>query len=414
VLSLCRRVSVIPSRVLGSFFIPAITLSIVLRCFFPGPACAEQPNSPAQPARAQEGSSKAAEEESLWQYGAYLDVSYGLDFNFPENHQFRSRGTTPRTNELAPNMALGYVRKLATAESRWGMELGGQGGYDTRNFAYGQDRPHVGGGDTLRHIAYANVSYLAPNGMTVLAGLFDSLIGYESLYAVKNLNYSRSWIADNSPYKMFGIYARYPIRNDLTVGAAVLNGYWHLAHPNNQPSYLGQVSWKASHRLTITENVYYGPDQRQTSLEFWRVFSNFIVGWEGDDLTVAFSYDLGTENIAADPNHPRTFWTGAALFTRWHIDGPWSVAARPELYWDQDGRQTGFEQFVKAITTTVEYKVPLKANHVVLRLEHRYDESTGAQGGFFKGGDIAPGRPGLARDQHLLFFAAMWTFDSLR
>jgi hypothetical protein len=373
---------------------------------------AEEPNPPTQPARAQEVSSKAVEEESLWQYGAYLDVSYGLNFNFPENHQFRSRGTTPRTNELAPNMALGYVRKLATAESRWGMEIGGQGGYDTRTFAFGQDLPHVGSGDTLRHIAYANVSYLAPNGMTLLAGLFDSLIGYESLYAMKNPNYSRSWIADNSPYKMFGIYARYPVRNDLTLGAAVLNGYWHLAHPNNQPSYLAQLSWKASDRLTLTENVYYGPDQRQTSLEFWRVFSNFIMAWEGDDLTVAFSYDLGTENIAADPTHPRTFWTGAALFTRWHIDGPWSVAARPELYWDQDGRQTGFEQFVKAVTTTLEYKVPVKAGNVVLRLEHRYDESTGAQGGFFKGGDLAPGRPGLARDQHLLFFAAMWAFDS--
>src|SRR5688500_6110038 len=184
-----RHVNPVRWGVLKPIFIPVISFAMVVILLLPGAICAEQPNRPAQPVQAQEGSSKAAEENSLWHYGAYLDVSYGLNFNFPENHQFRSRGTTPRTNELAPNMALGYVRKLATAESRWGMELGGQGGYDTRNFAYGQDLPHVGGGDTFRHIAYANVSYLAPSGMTVLAGLFDSLIGYESLYAAKNLNY---------------------------------------------------------------------------------------------------------------------------------------------------------------------------------------------------------------------------------
>ena len=45
---------------------------------------------------------ESAKRHGDWQYGAYLDVSYGLNFNFPENHRFRSRGTTARTNELAP------------------------------------------------------------------------------------------------------------------------------------------------------------------------------------------------------------------------------------------------------------------------------------------------------------------------
>ena len=135
---LSRRVSLTRSRVLQSLFIPAITLSIVLTCCFPGPARAEQPNPPAQPARTQEGASKAAGEESLWQYGAYLDVNYGLNFNFPENHQFRSRGTTPRTNKLAPNMALGYVRKLATAESRWAWNSEGKAGTTHKTLPMGK------------------------------------------------------------------------------------------------------------------------------------------------------------------------------------------------------------------------------------------------------------------------------------
>jgi len=68
---------------------------------------------------------------SEWHYGATVDLSYALDFNFPENHRWRSKGITPRVNELAPNMVQGYVRKDVSETSRWGMEFGVQGGYDT-------------------------------------------------------------------------------------------------------------------------------------------------------------------------------------------------------------------------------------------------------------------------------------------
>src|SRR5689334_3723580 len=68
--------------------------------------------------------------QSQWHYGAYLDLSYPIDFNFPQNHLWRSKGTTQRVNELTPNMILGYIRKDADGSSRWGMEFAVQGGYD--------------------------------------------------------------------------------------------------------------------------------------------------------------------------------------------------------------------------------------------------------------------------------------------
>jgi hypothetical protein len=103
---------------------------------------------------------------------------------------------------------------------------------------------------------------------------------------------------------------------------------------------------------------------------------------------------------------------GAALPLRWTIGEPWSVAVRPEFFWDRNGRQTGFEQTVKAVTTTLEYRLPHKRTNTILRLEHRFDESTGAAGGFFKRGDISPGMPGLTGSQHLLSLSLLWSFDS--
>jgi hypothetical protein len=165
-------------------------------------------------------------------------------------------------------------------------------------------------------------------------------------------------------------------------------------------------------RLTLTQTIYGGPDQTDTSLEFWRLYGNHILEWKGDDVTVAASFDIGTEGIAGQPGSPRTFVMGGNMVIRWHITGPWSVAVRPEFYWDRNGRWTGAEQFVKAVTSTVEYKFPYKWTNTVVRVEHRYDDSTGVGGGFFKDGEIRPGVIGLVPGQHLLLAGVLLSFDS--
>ena len=350
-----------------------------------------------------------------WHYGAYVDVGYVGNFNFPDNHLWRHRATAAHHNELSPNMGLAYVRKDAITSSRWGMELGFQGGRDSEEFAFLVGERRVEGSDVLRHLHRANVSYLAPvgKGLTITAGLFNSLMGYESLYAKDNANYTRSWIADNTPYMMFGVNAQYPLSDALTVTAFVVNSYYHLAHPNDHPSYGGRWIWKATPRFTLMQTLYAGPDQTDTSMEFWRLYGNQILEWKGDDVTIAASLDIGTERIASQSGNPRAFVMGGNLVVRWHVAGPWSMALRPEFYWDRNGRWTGAEQFVKAITSTVEYQVPYKWTNTIVRVEHRYDDSTGAGGGFFKSGEIRPGVPGIVPGQHLFLLGVLVSFESL-
>lgn len=349
-----------------------------------------------------------------WHYGAYVDVGYVGNFNFPDNQLWRSRSTAAHHNQLAPNMGLAYVRKDATESSPWGMELGFQGGRDSEEFAFLVGERRVEGSDVLRHIHRANVSYLAPvgKGLTITTGLFNSLMGYESLYAKDNANYTRSWIADNTPYMMFGLHAQYPVGDALTVSAFVVNSYYHLAHPDDLPSYGGRWIWKATPQLTLTQTLYGGPDQRDTSLKFWRLYGNHIVEWKNDDLLVAASFDIGTENVAYRPNSPRAFVMGGNMVVRWRITGSWSVAVRPEFYWDRNGRWTGSEQFVKAMTSTVEYTFPYKWTNTVVRIEHRFDESTGVGGGFFKDGERRPSVPGVTAGQHLFLLGVLLRFDS--
>lgn len=348
-----------------------------------------------------------------WFYGGFIDAAYLLDFNHPANDLFRSRGTAYKVDEPILNMATAYVRKTPTESSRWGMELTLQGGQDSRIFGFSATAPNLPGSEWLRHFGPTDLSYLAPvgKGLTVQAGIFSSLIGYDSLYAKDNFSYTRPWGADFTPYLMMGVNASYPLTPKLTGILFVVNGYWHLADANHVPSSGGQLAYKATGRTTVKETVLFGPHQSDPSFEFWRFLWDSIVEWKSDRITTAFEYHIGTEKVAI-PGNPRALWMAAQAPVHWTISKRWSATVRPEVYWDRDGRLTGFRQTVKANTTTLEYRIPYRAAGALVRLEHRIDDSRGPGGGFFRGAEVSPGVLGLTPTQNLLILGVILTFDS--
>lgn len=348
-----------------------------------------------------------------WTYGGFLDAAYLLDFNDPPNKLFRSRGTAWHVDDVYLNMAGAYARKKVHEQSRWGAEVALHTGKDDEIFGFSATAPNIAGSDWLRHVGLANVSYLAPvgKGLTVQGGIFGSLIGYDSLYAKDNFNYTRPWGADFTPYLMLGANASYPFTGKLTGTFFLVNGYWHLANANNVPSSGAQLAFKATPEIAVKETVLWGPHQSDTSLEFWRFLSDTIVERRTDRVVVALDYHFSTEQVdAVEPF--RAWWMAAQLPMRWNIKGPWIVAVRPEVAWDSDGRWTLAEQVVKALTTTLEYRVPYKGANAIVRLEHRVDDSRGPHGGFFDDHELSPGVIALTPTQHLLIFAAIVTFDS--
>jgi len=221
------------------------------------PVCSQESAPLPTPPPEVTSSGQAQSPRSAWRYGAYLDLSYPIDFNFPENHQWRSKVTTQRVNELTPNMALAYVRKDANESSRWGMELAAQTGNDVNgqvpnaSLRFGDPYRYS---NTYNDVSRANVSYLAPvgNGLKLTAGLMNSFIGYESFYAKDNMNYTRTYLADNSPYFMFGVAAQYQWTEAVKSVFYVINRYNYLSYANNLPSYGTRVSWTVSPYVTFT------------------------------------------------------------------------------------------------------------------------------------------------------------------
>jgi len=309
-------------------------------------------------------------------------------------------------------MAAFYLRKKATEESRWGVELTAQGGKDAELFGFSATAPNIGGYKFLRQLGPTNVSYLAPigKGLTIQGGIFSSFIGYDSLYAKDNFNYTRPWGADFTPYLMMGVNVTYPFTKRLTASFFVVNGYWHLAHANNVPSWGGQGAFTATSHLTIKQTVLVGPHQTNTEFRFWRFLSDTIIEHKTETRTIAVDTNFSTEQVDA-PGRPRAWWFASQLPMRWQLSPRWAIAFRPEVAKDTTGRFTLARQTVVATTETLEYKLPFKSSAIIFRLEHRYDRSTGPDGGFFRGRVVSPGVIGLVPGQNLLIFATIFTFD---
>ena len=369
----------------------------------------------AGPASAQDATSGASDADGPagWQYGGFVDIAYLHDFQHPDNKLFRSRGTAWHVDELHLNMAGAYAKRKASERSRWGAEILLHAGKDDEIFGFSATAPNLGGADVLRHVGLANVSYLAPvgKGLTLQGGIFGSLIGYDSLYAKDNFNYTRPWGADFTPYLMMGVNASYPVTEKLTGAFYVINGYWHLANANRVPTSGLQLAFKANQELTIKQTLLWGPHQTNTSLAFWRFLSDTIVERRNGRLTLAGEYHVSTEQVASTAGL-HAWWMAAQLPIRWTIDDTWSLAVRPEIAWDSHGLWTLAEQAIKAVTTTMEYRLPYRLASTLLRAEYRVDDSRGPGGGFFAAGRNGGAAPRLVPTQHLWIVAGIVTFDS--
>ena len=71
------------------------------------PARAEESQPTSLPPAAVEGLGQDRPAKTLWHYGAYLDLTYPIDFNYPANHIWRSKVTTQKVNELSLNVGNG-------------------------------------------------------------------------------------------------------------------------------------------------------------------------------------------------------------------------------------------------------------------------------------------------------------------
>jgi hypothetical protein len=234
--------------------------------------------------------------------------------------------------------------------------------------------------------AYA--SYLIPigSGLTVKAGKFVTLLGYEVIESPNNLNFSRSFLFSFSiPLTHVGGLLSYSPLPWLSITAGPVVG-WDVADDNNsRMSVTGQFAVTAVKDLALTLNWITGPEQFNQDGSP-RTVLDFIAAYTGlKNLTLALNVDYGWEyNEAAlaasgtRSNNDASWW-GWAAYAAYDWTEKLRTAIRLEYFQDTAGVRTlaaatgaGTRVALWDVTATIQYKI---WKGLVGRLEYRHDNA---------------------------------------
>ncbi len=237
--------------------------------------------------------------------------------------------------------------------------------------------------------AYA--SFLVPvgNGLTLKAGKWATLIGYEGYEGPKNLNFSRDFLYTlGTPYTHTGALATYPLAKWLTVTLGFTNGWDNADNNNGYLRAIGQVAFTPSDKFSITTSFHVGPEQNRSQMRDgvnnrWIVDTTIL--YTGvDKLTLAANFDFaGEQNDPAlvalgtrRDNDSR--WGGIAGYVAYDWTKALRTVLRAEYFGDPQGVRSsetitpGHNVDLVSLTATVEYKI---WRGLVGRLEYRHDEA---------------------------------------
>jgi hypothetical protein len=164
--------------------------------------------------------------------GGFVDAYFAWDFNRPGPGNFDRSFTTQPARHDEFNVNLAFVElKLSGPQVRGRLAL--QAGTSVQaNYAGEPTTGAVSGPDLARHIQEAVVGVRAARTLWIDAGIYLSHIGQESWISRDNPTYSRSLIAEFSPYYETGVKATWAAGSRLTAQLHVLNGWQNISETN--------------------------------------------------------------------------------------------------------------------------------------------------------------------------------------
>ena len=232
-------------------------------------------------------------------------------------------------------------------------------------------------GDDL-YVQVANVTYNAEvgNGLTLVVGKFESVVGLERIESANNAHMTHGLLYGVTPKTHTGIRAIYPVMDNLSVALGLNNGAGPgpgaagLANDNNKTKSVEfQVAYNPMESLSTILNIEYGPE---SALEGDATLAIDLIATYDvtEELSVSGEYLYASvednDGVGSDADiQIQGLLAGA---TYWLTD-MYGASARFE-YVDVEG---GAETYGITITGTAKL-----TDDLVLRLEFRHDEAVGS------------------------------------
>ena len=232
--------------------------------------------------------------------------------------------------------------------------------------------------------AYGSYKFPLGSGLTLKAGKFVTLLGYEVIEAPNNLNFSRGYLFTfSTPFTHVGALATYAPLDWLSLTAGTVVG-WDVARDNNSAmSFTGQIALTPLKDFTLNLNWITGPEQNHQDTNL-RTVLDFVAIYTGiKKLTLAANIDIGWEYdepslVATRSSNTTATWQAYAGYVAYDWTEALRTALRGEIFHDADGARThaagiGSPVTLYGITATAQYKI---WKGLMGRVEYRHDQAS--------------------------------------
>lgn len=331
-------------------------------------------------------------------FGGFVDSYYAFDLNRPPDRDRAFTTQAIRHNEFNVNLA--YIESMIASARLRGRVAAQFGTSVQSNYAGEPTIGVVSGPDVSRFIQEAVVGYKVVPSLWLDAGIFMSSFGSESWISRDNWTYTRSLVAEYSPYYESGIKATWTRSRELSAQLHLINGWQNISESNSAKAVGVRVDFSPSSRLTIAYDAFVGNEAADSLPDARRVWHDAIVTlMPAKSVGIRATLDYGLQRGAGRSS---ASWWGYSVIGRYSPSSRFAVAARAERFEDDDqvvivtGQPYGFRATGWSANIDV-----TPANRLLCRIEFR--ELTGDN-------PVFPGRRKLTDRNRLVVGSAALTF----
>jgi Putative beta-barrel porin-2, OmpL-like. bbp2 len=278
---------------------------------------------------------------------------------------------------------VGYKLKLSAGETaKWIHSRGLSGA--------ALNQPQSGEATNSFDVTEAYVSYNAAVGKGIRfdLGKMATFFGAEVIEAIDNPNYSRSLLFNYAiPFTHTGLKMSYSFTDALSASFHIVNGWDNSTDNNRGKCYGTSITYAPAEAFSLIVNGMTGPEQDEQGANAPTMGSSSSNRRDLLDVVATIkpvkplSIILNTDN-GREQDVPATLlpsgqsgpaqWKGAAGIVKYDLNDKHSIAARAEIFNDEDGFRTGTAQRLKEVTLTWEIRLN---GGLILRPEYRHDSS---------------------------------------
>jgi hypothetical protein len=261
----------------------------------------------------------------------FVDVYYAYDFGRPELRDRVFTTQASRHNEVNVNLA--HVA-LSLQRDRVRGRIALQAGTSVQaNYA---GEPSVGsnsGASLSRHVQEAVAGLRLAGSLWVDAGIYLSYLGLESWISRDNPTYSRSLVAEYSPYYESGVRITWQPASRLTLQGHLMNGWQKISEDNGAKAVGARLDFAMTPRLTVAWAGFIGNERPDGTPRTTRCFNQVMFkaeAWRGWQFQGEVDY--GRQGAGARLQE----WYGVAAIARLRLLSRLTGAARFERFADPD------------------------------------------------------------------------------